>query len=200
MQATQILMAEHRVIETVIECLERMTAKAQESDKLDKLSAEQAIEFIKTFADKCHHAKEEDRLFPAMESKGMPRHGGPIGVMLIEHENGRMFVRGMVEHLEKAATGDSVALTHFSQNAMGYAGLLRQHIQKEDQILFPMADRMMSADDESILLAQFEQAEMEVGEGTYERLLEVAETLADRYGVNKEHIQRMRGGHCGHGH
>jgi hemerythrin-like domain-containing protein len=199
MQPTQILKAEHRVIETVIDCLERMTAQAQQSGKLDKASAEQAIDFIRHFADGCHHAKEEDRLFPAMEAKGMPRQGGPIGVMLIEHEHGREFVRGMVERLEKAATGDSAGLTHFAQNAMGYAGLLRQHIQKEDQILFPMADRMMSGDDENILLAQFEQAEVEVGEGTHERLLEIADTLARRYGVSTEHIEHMKH-HGGHHH
>jgi len=200
MQPTEILKAEHRVIETVIECLERMTALAQQAGKLDKVPAVQAIEFIRQFADGCHHAKEEHRLFPAMENKGMPRQGGPIGVMLTEHEQGRAFVRGMVEHLEKAATGDSAAVTQFAHHAMGYVGLLRQHIQKEDQILFPMADRMMSVVDESDLLAQFAEAEAEVDEGTHERLLAVAETLADRYGVSKSHIQSMRGGHCGHSH
>ena len=199
MQPTQILKAEHRVIETVIDCLERMTAQAQQSGKLDKVSAEQAIDFIRQFADGCHHAKEEDRLFPAMEAKGMPRQGGPIGVMLTEHEHGRAFVRGMVEHLEKASTGDSAALTHFAQNALGYAGLLRQHIQKEDQILFPMADRMMSADDESVLLTQFEQAEAEVGEGTHERLLKIAESLAKQYGVSTEHLDHLKH-HGGHHH
>lgn len=198
MEPTRILSAEHRVIETVIACLERIVEEMQRNCRLDKTSAEAAVDFIRNFADGCHHAKEEDRLFPAMEAKGLPRQGGPIGVMLMEHEQGRAFVRGMVEHLDKAANGDSVALTHFAHNTIGYAGLLRQHIQKEDQILFPLADRILSSEDETLLLNQFDEAEVEAGDGTHERLLKIAETLADRYGVGKEHIVRLQGHDCGH--
>ncbi|MBI5268026.1 MAG: hemerythrin domain-containing protein [candidate division Zixibacteria bacterium] len=192
MEPTRILSAEHRVIETVIACLERIVEETRKNGKLDKIAAEQAIDFIRNFADGCHHAKEEDRLFPAMEAKGMPRQGGPIGVMLIEHEYGRAFVRGMVEHLEKSTTGDSQAITEFSRHALGYAELLKQHIHKEDHILFPMADRFMSPDDEQVLMAQFNEAEAHIGEGTHERLLGIAESLAKRYGVSTEHIDHMK--------
>jgi len=195
MEPTRILIAEHRVIETVIVCIERMVDETQNSGKLDASLAEQAIEFVRKFADGCHHAKEELRLFPAMEHKGMPRQGGPIAVMLMEHEHGRAFVKGMVENLKSASAGDPQAISDFSHNAIGYANLLKQHIHKEDHILFPMADRMMSAEDESALMKQFEEAETETGEGVHERLLSIAESLANRYGVSTEHIHHMRHHH-----
>lgn len=192
MEPTRILTAEHRVIETVIACLERMVEETQKNRRLDKFAAEQAIDFIRNFADGCHHAKEEDRLFPAMEAKGVPRQGGPIGVMLIEHEYGRAFVKGMVEHVEKAAAGNSQAISEFARHALGYAELLKQHIHKEDNILFPMADRIMSSDDESTLMTQFAEAEARIGENTHARLLAIAESLADRYGVARDHIEHLR--------
>lgn len=200
MQATEILMAEHRVIETVIECLVRMTAQAESTGKLDKQSALEAIEFIKLFADKCHHAKEENRLFPAMEAKGFPRDGGPIGVMLTEHVQGRNFVTGMVESVDAAANGDGQALSLFVRNALGYASLLRPHIMKEDQILYPMAERMMTDEDDQSLLAQYDEAESEVGEGIHERMLGVAKSLAERFGVDTKFVTAMQGGSCGHCH
>jgi hemerythrin-like domain-containing protein len=169
-----------------------MVEETRKNGKLDKIAAEQAIDFIRNFADGCHHAKEEDRLFPAMEAKGVPRQGGPIGVMLIEHKYGRAFVKGMVEHLEKASAGDSHAISEFARHGLGYAELLKQHIHKEDHILFPMADRIMSSDDERQLMTQFDDAEAKAGEGTHERLLEIAENLARRYGVSTEHIEHLK--------
>ena len=94
MRSTDILQNEHRVIEQVLGCLEKMAAQAVEG-KLDEPSAREALDFFQTFADGCHHHKEEDHLFPLMEAKGFPRHGGPTGVMLHEHEEGRRHVKAM---------------------------------------------------------------------------------------------------------
>ena len=85
MKPTEILSAEHRVIEQVLNCLEKMAAQAEKTGTLDKVSATDAVNFFRTFADQCHHGKEEAHLFPAMEAKGFPRQGGPTGVMLHEH-------------------------------------------------------------------------------------------------------------------
>lgn len=192
MRPTEILSNEHRVIELVIDCLEEMTNRAMKEGRLEKEPAEQAIAFIKGFADGCHHGKEEARLFPAMEAKGMPRDGGPIGVMLHEHKVGRTHVQGMTLHLEKAAAGDGAALNAFASHAHGYADLLRQHIQKEDQILFPMAERMMTDEDRATLLGQFDHVEQhEMGAGTHERFLAIAESLAARYGISKNSVDKV---------
>ena len=106
MSLTDILSTEHRVIEVLLNCLEKISADALKSGKLDSEAANKAIDVIRNFADKCHHGKEEGHLFPALISRGMPREGGPVGQMLIEHEMGRSFVRGMADSVIKAAAGD----------------------------------------------------------------------------------------------
>ena len=93
MKPTEILSGEHRVIEQVLTCLERIAEQCAAEGRLDRTSAEQALEFFRNFADRCHHGKEEVHLFPALEAKGFPRDGGPTGVMLHEHDQGRAHVR-----------------------------------------------------------------------------------------------------------
>jgi len=83
MGLTEILSDEHRVIEVVLTCLGKITEEANSTGKLDEASANQAIDVIRTFADKCHHGKEEDHLFETLVKKGMPKEGGPVGQMLV---------------------------------------------------------------------------------------------------------------------
>ena len=123
--------------------------------------AKDAVAFFRDFADRCHHGKEEAHLFPALEAKGFPRQGGPTGVMLHEHEQGRAHVRGMAEDIDAAAAGDAAALRQFIEHAEGYISLLREHIYKEDHVLFQLADRTLSEADQQALSAAFGQVEAE---------------------------------------
>ena len=100
MKPTEILSGEHRIIEQVLDCLEKIAQNCATGGRLDKTSAEQALDFFRDFADRCHHGKEETHLFRAMEAKGFPRQGGPTGVMLHEHEQGRAHIRDMAEAIE----------------------------------------------------------------------------------------------------
>lgn len=198
MKPTEILSSEHRVIKIVIDCLEQISEEAMQAKRLDKESAEQAIDFIRTFADKCHHGKEENQLFVVLVEKGMPKEGGPVGQMLVEHEQGRAFAKGMSDNIAKAAAGNEKALSAFTQNAKGYTQLLRAHIKKEDGVLFPMADRFLSDDDQKSLLAAFEKVETEhMGEGTHAKYLRLVELLADKFGVSRAGLS---GHSCGCGH
>lgn len=198
MQPTEILKSEHRVIETVLSCLEKLAGQAREEGKLDKDAAEQAIDFIKMFADGCHHGKEEAHLFTAMANKGVPEQGGPIGQMVHEHEQGRAFVRNMAENIPAAAQGDSNALDTFTANARGYVELLRAHIKKEDHVLFVLADRVLDEDAQRELLKTFEIVETEhMGEGTHKKYLDIARSLAARFDVPAEHLDHA-GCSCGH--
>ena len=198
MGLTKILTDEHRVIEVVLTCLEKITEEANSSGKLNEESATQAIDVIRTFADKCHHGKEENHLFATLVEKGVPKEGGPVGQMLVEHEQGRAFVKGMADNIPEAATGNSEALRKFTQNSQGYVQLLRAHIQKEDGVLFPMANKILSEEDQVQLVKAFEVVESDhMGKGTHEKYLAIIASLAKKYSVKAEYIQT---GSCGCGH
>jgi hemerythrin-like domain-containing protein len=182
MRSTQILEREHELILKVLDCLERLAAEALGPERLDRVSAEQALDFLRSFADRCHHAKEEDLLFPALVAKGMPRDAGPIAVMLSEHEQGREAVACMGRAVDDAQADVPGAAQRFAQYAGSYVTLLRAHIQKENQVLFPMADRILGEGEQAQLLLEFEQAEHEL-EGTGERCQELARVLCERCGV-----------------
>jgi hemerythrin-like domain-containing protein len=198
MRPTEILSNEHRIIEVMLNCLERMAERSVAGGKLDRDDAEQAIDFIRNFADGCHHGKEEAHLFQTLASKGMPRDFGPIGVMLSEHEQGRAFVRAMAANIVKASEGEQSALQGFAAAANGYVQLLRAHIGKEDNILFPMAENILDDADRKNLHQAFGIVETEeMGDGTHGRYLTIARRLAAKYDVPAEATEDKSCG-CGH--
>lgn len=177
MEATKILMEEHRVIERILSSLEASAARLEGGHAVRPGIFLDAADFIKEFADGCHHRKEEGVLFPAMESAGIPRHGGPIQVMLAEHEEGRRLTRAMREAAEKLSAGDPHAENQVVSSARGYAMLLRQHIAKEDGVLFPMADHVIGRDQQADIAKEFERIEREETAGLHEKYLAVARAL-----------------------
>jgi hemerythrin-like domain-containing protein len=178
MIATDILMSEHRVVERVILALETASDRLNSGQVVRPEFFLQAADFIKGFADGCHHRKEEGVLFKALETYGMPKDGGPVAVMLYEHEQGRAFTSGMRQAALKWQSGDMSARQDVTQNARGYCALLRQHIQKEDNVLFPMANQIIPLNAQDSVAAGFEHVEHEeTGEGVHEKYLALAENL-----------------------
>ena len=170
---TQVLMAEHELILEALDALEKKVAAIQAGSAPDRVYFEKAVEFLRGFADKCHHGKEEDLLFKRMAARGFPVQGGPIAVMLSEHQAGRAFIRGIAEGAAKLGT-DPVAAKQIVENARGYIDLLRAHIGKENNILFPMADRALGAEDQAFLSKEFERFEAEeTGAGVHEAMLKL---------------------------
>ena len=173
---TQVLKDEHRVIEKVLDAMERALCH----DAVDRSFFEKALDFFRNFADGCHHAKEEEELFPVLEASGIPREGGPIGCMLNEHEEGRSLVRNIAENLEAAAGADRTAVGAVRQAAANYVELLRQHIQKEDNILFVVADQALGSEEKKLMLAAFDRAEQSSGDlGKHERYVALADELSE---------------------
>jgi hemerythrin-like domain-containing protein len=201
MKPTEILTSEHRVIEQVLDCLEALAHQCRSSGVLDRQAAEDAIDFFRNFADRCHHGKEEAHLFPALEARGFPRDGGPTGVMLYEHEQGRAHVRAMADSIHAAAAGDPAAQHSFLAHAEDYVGLLREHIRKEDHCLFATANQALTEEDQENLLGAFARVEAEeMGAGTHAKYLKIANRLAEQFGVAQAAAAGAGHGHvcCGH--
>ncbi len=148
------LMDDHRVIERVLEALEKRVVAA-EGGEIPAGFVEEALEFFAEFADNHHHFKEESALFPTLERRGVPKEGGPIGMMLHEHELGRAALRGIRENLPKAKEGSPEAVEAVRRHADEYINVLRNHIWKEDNVLFRMAVMHLSDEDMKQLEAEF---------------------------------------------
>lgn len=153
-----VLKAEHRIILRVTAVLERLIEQSESSGSLDADAMGKCVQFFQLFADAFHHAKEEDLLFPTLEKCGIPRDQGPIGVMLEEHKMARSLTQAMAEGLAQYTAGDGEGASVVRRAGKQYIELLGQHIYKEDNILYPMGDRVMSDQDQSTLCEQFCEA------------------------------------------
>ncbi|MCL5104543.1 MAG: hemerythrin domain-containing protein [Armatimonadetes bacterium] len=181
MSATDILSHEHRAIEIVLYAMEKAAARLESGEEVDRSFVEDCLDFAMGFADKCHHAKEEEVLFPLLQERGIPRDGGPIGVMLHEHDEGRHFIKCINKHLDAWTAGDYSARTPLAQELNGYANLLRSHIAKEDQALFVMASGVLSDEDNERLIKAFDEIEeRKIGPGVHERYHQMLDDLKER--------------------
>ncbi|MCL4395911.1 MAG: hemerythrin domain-containing protein [Chloroflexi bacterium] len=170
MNATMVLRNEHDGILAMLEVLEASAYRLKDGKSVPPEMMLNAVDFFRSFADKCHHGKEETELFPALLDHGLPRQGGPVAMMLAEHEQGRMWVGKMKAAAERYAQGERSAVSDLVDSALGYVSLLRAHIEKENGILFPMADQMLSENEQSQLFEAFERIEAnEIGPGIHER-------------------------------
>ncbi|MBI4962289.1 MAG: hemerythrin domain-containing protein [Desulfomonile tiedjei] len=182
MKATEQLRAEHHGIQVMLQVLKAICLKLQAGEKVNPDHVEKIIEFFRLFADRCHHGKEEDLLFPAMEAAGVPKHGGPLGVMLAEHDVGRGYLRAMAEALEKYRSEDVESAADLAAHARKYIAFLNLHIEKENTVLFPMADSRLPAEKQDQLYEEFEKFEEEkIGSGVHEQFHKLLDDLAHTY-------------------
>ncbi len=160
--ATTRLRADHELILRALAVLERFGRCLERGEPVDRGALEWLSEFFTTFVDRCHHGKEEQHLFPALERHGLPRDGGPIGVMLFEHEEGRGLLRAMRQQDDRK-TAEAIRQ---------YARLLRAHIDKENNILFALAEHVIPEQEHQVLIRAFDALEdVLVGREIHERLL-----------------------------
>lgn len=155
MKATETLMSEHRMIERVLDVLESATDSLMEGKTLQLTVISEAIEFIREFADGYHHRKEETLLFPLMNRYGVAIHGGPLCAMLDEHKRAREFLKDLEYAAKRFEGGDPVSRMLLILNARGYIYLMRKHIEKEDQSLFPLADQTIPFREQQDLMTEF---------------------------------------------
>jgi hemerythrin-like domain-containing protein len=177
-KASEDLKHEHEAVLIALKILEQVGTMLQSGNEVDHDDLKKIIYFFKLFTATCHHGKEEKFFFPVLEEAGIARENGPIGVMLAEHEQGRIFLAAM----NQALAEPNPHITEFLSNANKYNTLLKSHINKENNILFPMGDLRLSAAKQKELLEKFEQFEDEViGKGQHEKLHNLLKELQRKY-------------------
>ena len=182
MKATDVLREEHEAVRVAMRILGKICDRVESGKEFEIKHLEQLLDFIRVFTDKCHHGKEEDVLFPAMEEIGIPREGGPVGVMLSEHETMREYIRNFADALDEYASGDKSATDAIVENVRTYLRWLDGHIEKENNILFVMADSHLSADKQEELFEAFETLEEErIGKDVHEQFHQMLHELKAVY-------------------
>lgn len=175
---TEMLEAEHRFIAKVVSAAGLLADKLEAGQSIELQVFQNVVEFMRVYADKCHHGKEEDLLFPLLEQRGVPMRGCPVEVLLREHGMGRALVKGLAEAVEGWQTGDPFARENLIKNLRGITELYPNHIWKEDYLLFPMSNKVLSAEDQQALALEFDRVEEAVGREQHQRLEQLSEQLA----------------------
>ena len=176
--ATQNLEHDHVHILRLIEVMERITESADPNVE----HLELIVKVIREFADGLHHAKEEQLLFPLMVQKGFSNESGPVAVMLRDHAEGRNFGKGMSENISRFQLGDQAVLKAIYSDMLGYADLLKNHIGKENNVLFRMADKAFSNAEQESLLLDFTKVENKQENGhCKEDYVTLIDSLGDIY-------------------
>ena len=156
---TQVMVDEHKLILRMITLVEHNTALLADGNFRNWQFYLDAVDFIRNYADRFHHAKEEDVLFTELVKNGMPEKQSPIEAMHMEHDQGRAHVRAMEDAAQKALDGEAGQPAIIIEHAKSYAALLRGHIAKEDDILYPLAERILPEGVRSGMLTKYEVAE-----------------------------------------
>ncbi|RQD68830.1 MAG: hemerythrin domain-containing protein [Tindallia sp. MSAO_Bac2] len=183
MNAIELMIAEHVNIRRMLTVLRKFSYELMKDPGTDVSDVPKMIEFVRQYADKHHHGKEEDLLFNRMEehlgaaAQKLVRHG-----MLVEHDLGRLHIKLLEEAIEDFKAGNDEARLDIIGNAIAYTQLLDRHITKEDDMVYQFAWRHF---DEKMILTinnetiQFEeQAE---NEGTQQYYLSLLEKLEEKY-------------------
>jgi DUF438 domain-containing protein len=172
----ELLKRDHEVTEQVFAAMETKFAMAEGPPPalVDLL-----LDYLH-YVDHCHNQKEELHLFPRLERRGMPRHGGPLGVMLQEHEQARDILSRLLPLAEAYAGGEKGNLAELRAAFGEYASLCKDHFWKENDILYPMALRMLDDAEAAEVVAGIEEVEASLGAGTRERYYRMAGEIVDR--------------------
>jgi hemerythrin-like domain-containing protein len=177
---TRVMMDEHQLILRMITLVEKNTALLEQGKFRNWQFYLDAVDFIRNYADRFHHAKEEDVLFVELIANGMPEKQSPIEAMHMEHDQGRAHVRDIEAAEQKALDGEPGQGAIIAEHAKGYAALLRGHIDKEDNILYPLAERVLPEGVRERMLAAYAEAEAKTPqlEERYRELVEEYERQA----------------------
>ncbi len=181
MTPTEELKHEHQIVLLVLAGAEREGESARRAGACSMQRVDEMVDFFRAFVDRCHHAKEERHLFPALRRHGPAPQGASIETLLRDHDAGRQRIKAIEGALKKAQAAQAGAAAELGENLLAYAGLLRRHIGVEDGVLFPFADTVLAPDEQAALEEAFAKVEAEeIGEGVHERYHQLAHEIAER--------------------
>ncbi|MGB5987111.1 MAG: hemerythrin domain-containing protein [Desulfobacterales bacterium] len=183
MNAIDDLLAEHEAVRLTLKILKKIAQDIEATGKVSNPAhMEQLLDFFSTFVDRCHHGKEEELLFPALEQVGVSREGGPVGVMLKEHQQGRDLVAKMKAALGRHRKGDTDAARELGHHADNYITLLELHIDKENKVLFPLAVKHLPENALDEMKIGFDKIETDkIGAGRHEAYHEMLDRFKAIY-------------------
>lgn len=180
LKATRILEEEHHVIQSVAASLAIVGADIQSGKRVATKTLRNLARFLEVFVGQCHKEKEESHLFVMLEKKGVPSGGCPIAVLSHEHVKLHDLISQFADCVELYVTTHGDARAPLEKTIRALLELLPGHIWKEDFLLFPMADKVLSPEDHKTLLEEFNQVETQVGAGVhhgFERLAKAVEEI-----------------------
>ncbi len=174
---TKVLEEEHHFIQKVVNAMAILIEILETGKEVEEKTLQDIVEFMRTFADKCHHGKEETHLFPVLEKKGVPMRGCPLGVLIAEHQKGRGLVSELAKAPEAYTKGSPLARESLVKSLRGLTELYPNHIWKEEYLAFPMADKILSSEEQRELSDKFEMVEKEIGLDVHQRFEQFAVEL-----------------------
>ncbi len=160
MRSIDILVEEHKYIKMVLKGIRKHCIRIVHGGEIDFELFYNIIDFVRNYADKYHHKKEEDRLFNIMaEQLGLGVESGPIAGMLVEHDLGRSHILDLENALKECEKGNMDAKVDIIANAIGYERMLIKHIDKEDNAIYKHAERRLTKETLEKLNEEFEAVE-----------------------------------------
>ena len=176
--STSSLRKDHELIEKVIKAMDSTVQLLVDGKQIPDSILLPVIDFSKNFTDVCHHSKEENSLFPALEQAGMPRNMGPIAMMLMDHERSREIAKYMEESAQEYLTsGNSENLINYMKQ---YVEHITEHLWKENNRLFMMAEARLQYVSQKVdkELNEIETSKLQETGKTREHYEKLAETLS----------------------
>ena len=178
--STVVLEHEHRIVQKVVAGMAMLAEELEEGKPVGPQLLREIVEFLRDFVDQCHHAKEDKYLFPLLEQRGVPAGGCPLGALKNEHEKGRLLVKQLSEAVDTYAGNGGTAKDSLIQALHGLVELYPGHIWKEDYLLFPMTNKVLSPEDQAALYERFEAVDDALGRDLHRQFEQMVAGLEQR--------------------
>lgn len=183
MESIKIMVAEHENIRKMLKVIRKVCYRVMTNGEYDIADFPKIIDFVRSYADKLHHGKEEDILFVTMNKElDKLAKSGAITGMFIEHDNGRLYMANLEKGVNNFIAGDDEARLDIIANSICYADLLDRHIEKENTAMYKFAENQLSDEAKSFVETESKKVEDEaLKAGIQEKYIQLLNQLEEKY-------------------